>query len=143
VVLCSALFSAVVAVPYLAMFNTGSPILVLVALCLLNAGVFAMSGVQPALFAEMFDVRVRYSGMSLAFTIGNVVGGGLAPLIASALANRGGSIWVTVYVVVSLLISVAFAYWSREFAGTSLAADGIDDLTAGRPPETHSGGIRA
>ena len=142
VVLFSALFSAVVAVPYLALFNTGSPILVLVALCLLNAGVFAMSGVQPALFAEMFDVRVRYSGMSLAFTIGNVIGGGLAPLIASALAIRGGSTWVTLYVVASLLVSVAFAYWSREFAGTSLAADGIDDLTPGRPTETRSGGIR-
>jgi MFS family permease len=122
VVLCSAVFSAVVAIPYLALFNTGSPVLIVVALLLLNAGVFAMSGVQPALFAEMFDVRVRYSGMSLAFTIGNVVGGGLAPLIASAIAESAGSIWVTVYVVASLLVSVAFAACSKEVAGTSLGA---------------------
>jgi MHS family shikimate/dehydroshikimate transporter-like MFS transporter len=137
VVLGSAVFSAVVAIPYLAMFNTGSPVLILLALCLLNAGVFAMSGVQPALFAEMFDVRVRYSGMSLAFTIGNVIGGGLAPLVASAIADRAGTAWVTVYVVASLLVSVAFAYWSKEAAGTDLAAGGPattqDDGAEGLP----------
>ncbi|HVY85164.1 MAG TPA: MFS transporter [Caulobacterales bacterium] len=44
-----------------------------------------MYGPQAALFAELFPVDVRYSGASLGYQIGSVVGGGLAPIIATAL----------------------------------------------------------
>ncbi len=38
----------------------------------------------------MFPARVRYTGASVAFNLGGILGGALAPMIAQALANRGG-----------------------------------------------------
>ena len=43
---------------------------------------------QAALFAELFPKSLRYSGASLGYQIGAVVGGGLAPIIATALFAR-------------------------------------------------------
>ena len=45
---------------------------------------------QAAWFAEVFDVRVRYSGASLGYQIGSVLSGGFAPLVAAALLVAGG-----------------------------------------------------
>ena len=42
-------------------------------------------GTQPAVFAEMFPATVRYSGASLSQTIGTILGGALAPMVATAL----------------------------------------------------------
>jgi MFS family permease len=44
-----------------------------------------MYGPQAALFAELFDQRIRYSGASLGYQIGSILGGGFAPIIATAL----------------------------------------------------------
>ena len=44
-----------------------------------------MYGPQAALFAELFPVDVRYSGASLGYQLGAVIGGGFAPLVATAL----------------------------------------------------------
>jgi len=44
-----------------------------------------MYGPQAALFAELFPVKLRYSGASLGYQLGSVVGGGFAPIIATAL----------------------------------------------------------
>ena len=42
-----------------------------------------MYGPQAALFAELFDQKIRYSGASLGYQIGSILGGGLAPLVAT------------------------------------------------------------
>ncbi|MBA8962578.1 hypothetical protein JOJ86_006619 [Rhodococcus percolatus] len=48
--------------------------------------------VIAALFTELFSAEVRYSGASLGYQIGSVLGGGLAPTVAAALyANWGSS----------------------------------------------------
>lgn len=47
-----------------------------------------MYGPQAALFAELFPVELRYSGASLGYQLGSVVGGGLAPIVATALQAR-------------------------------------------------------
>lgn len=44
-----------------------------------------MYGPQAALFAELFPVAVRYSGASLGYQLGAVIGGGFSPIIATAL----------------------------------------------------------
>jgi MFS family permease len=38
----------------------------------------------------LFPARVRYTGTSLAFNVGGVVGGGLTPALAQMMAERGG-----------------------------------------------------
>jgi MFS family permease len=63
-------------------------------------------GTQPAIFSELFPATVRYSGASLSQTLGVILGGALAPLIATYLFGLTGSSWgVTAYLVTMGIIS--------------------------------------
>ena len=74
-----------------------------------------MYGPQAALFAELFPKSVRYSGASLGYQIGAVVGGGLAPIIATALVGYfGGTAGVSVMMIGIALITLAAAIAARE-----------------------------
>ena len=53
----------------------------------------------------LFPARVRYTGASMSFNIGGILGGGLAPMIAQALADRGGLAWVGLYLGGAALLS--------------------------------------
>ena len=70
----------------------------------LSGSLFVMAFVYAPLGAwlsSLFPVTVRYSGVSLAFTIGGIIGGAASPVIAQMLASSGhGS-------SVGLLISAA------------------------------------
>ena len=60
----------------------------------------------------LFPARVRYTGASLAFNLGGVLGGGLAPVLAQALADRGGLAWVGAYLAaagVASLVGIGLA----------------------------------
>ena len=64
---------------------------------------------QATLFADMFEPRVRDSGMSIGFQVGTVLGGGFGPLIAQALTqSSGGGTWtVSLYILVVALLALA------------------------------------
>lgn len=65
-------------------------------------------GPIAALFSDLFQATVRYSGASLGYQIGSILGGGLAPTLATALYAAGGSSApVTVYLVAVSLVSLA------------------------------------
>lgn len=55
---------------------------------------------------SLFPAGVRYTGVSLAFNVGGIIGGGLAPIIAQALADRGGLTLVGTYLVVAAALSL-------------------------------------
>jgi MFS family permease len=75
-----------------------------VALCLLSL----TYGPLAALFAETFAVRVRYSAVSLAYQIAGVVGGGLAPIIATGLyATFHSNLSISVYIAAACALSWA------------------------------------
>jgi MFS family permease len=80
-------------------------------------------GPQAAFIAEQFPVRVRYAGASLAYTLTGIVGGGLAPALFTAMYKAYSStIRISLYVTITLVITV-FALWrARETAGSPLAA---------------------
>ena len=64
-----------------------------------------MFGPEGSFFAELFDTRVRFSGVSVGKQIGTVLGGGLAPLIGtSLLAWSNGSILPVVLYFVTLAV---------------------------------------
>tara|TARA_R110001599_G_scaffold61364_1_gene170474 strand:- start:8781 stop:10139 length:1359 start_codon:yes stop_codon:yes gene_type:complete len=66
-----------------------------------------MYGPQAALFAELFSTEVRYSGATLGYQVGVLLGGGFTPMIATALfASSGTSLSVAFYMAASCLISV-------------------------------------
>ena len=120
------LFGALTGVLALALFfvaaGSGSAIAVALSIVFgINVVHDAMYGPQAAWFAELFDTRVRYSGSSLGYSVGAVLGGGFAPLIAAALLVVGaGRPWlIVVYFAVLAAITVAAAYAARETRGNT------------------------
>jgi MFS transporter, MHS family, shikimate and dehydroshikimate transport protein len=120
------LFGALTGVLALALFfvaaGSGSAIAVALSIVFgINVVHDAMYGPQAAWFAELFDTRVRYSGSSLGYSVGAVLGGGFAPLIAAALlVVGGGRPWlIVVYFAVLATITVAAAYAARETRGNT------------------------
>ncbi|MDB4971719.1 MAG: transporter, partial [Myxococcaceae bacterium] len=72
-------------------------------------------GPLGAFLPGLFPARVRYTGASMAFNVGGILGGALAPMIAQALADRGGLAPVGWYLSGSALISlVALSAAPRE-----------------------------
>jgi MFS family permease len=63
-------------------------------------------GPLGAFLPGLFPARVRYTGASLAFNVGGILGGALAPLIAQALAERGGLMPVGLYLSGAALVSL-------------------------------------
>jgi len=63
-------------------------------------------GPLGAWLPSLFPARVRYTGASIAFNLGGIIGGGLAPVIAQALANRGGLSLVGLYLGAAGLVSL-------------------------------------
>ncbi|MBB3178137.1 MFS transporter [Variovorax sp. Sphag1AA] len=100
--------------PMFWLVNTGSVMLVYLVFCIGLLITCLIATPVAALYAQLFEPKMRYSGMSLGFHLGGVLGGGLSPLIAQALQNAaGGATWpVSVYLMVVGLIvlgSVAVA----------------------------------
>ena len=67
-------------------------------------------GPMAAMFTELFSTAVRCSGVSLAYQLGAIVGGGVAPMIATALfARYHSNLWVSVYMACACGISLICA----------------------------------
>lgn len=80
-------------------------------------------GPLGAFLPGLFPARVRYTGASVAFNIGGILGGGLAPMIAQALSDRGGLVPVGYYLSGAALISLcALALVKRDPVPTSMSA---------------------
>jgi metabolite-proton symporter len=76
---------------------------------------------QPALMAEMFPTRMRYSGVSLSYQVTSLVAGSLAPILATQWLKDTGS-WVptAIYLLVAGVITVAAVLALKETKGISL-----------------------
>lgn len=68
----------------------------------------AMQATLSTLLVEMFDPEARTTGVNIGYQVSNTLGGGLAPLICTALvAAAGGSFWpVVVYAAVISIVGV-------------------------------------
>ena len=115
VYLIGAVFSLVFAFPFFWMLNTGSSVLIWLAIVLgVNIGHDAMYGPQAAFFSELFGTRVRYSGASLGYQLASVLAGGLSPLIATALLGYYGWPAVALYTAGMAVITVVATYLAAE-----------------------------
>jgi MFS family permease len=86
--------------------DTGSVALVALALSGMLVIQGAYIGPQPAVFSELFPTATRYSGVSISLTLGTILGGALAPAIATALFDASGSSrLITVYITAMSAIS--------------------------------------
>lgn len=101
--------------PFFLLLDTTGFAAMVVAVVVLTLGLGLSYGPQSALFAEMFEARYRYSGASFSYAVGAVLGGGFAPLIATALQQAyGTSSAVAAYMVVVALISLVAVLFIRE-----------------------------
>ncbi|KAA0017373.1 MFS transporter [Antrihabitans cavernicola] len=81
---------------------------------------------QPALMAEMFPTRMRYSGVSLGYQVTSIVAGSLAPIIGTRLLQHyHSSVPIAIYLLLGALITLVAVYFTRETKGISLQS--IDD----------------
>jgi metabolite-proton symporter len=89
------------------LLDTASLPLMAVAMLGMATALGCTAGPQSALFAELFPAKLRYSGASLGYQIGAILGGGLAPFFATSLfAVFSSSLAITGYFVVLALISL-------------------------------------
>jgi MFS family permease len=108
------------------MMDTGEPVLIWLAIALGLTFHAAMYASQPAIMAEMFPTRMRYSGVSLGYQVTSIFAGSLAPIIAtSLLAQYGSSVPVAVYVAIACAITLVAVWAARETRGLDLRE--VDD----------------
>ncbi|NKE61491.1 MHS family MFS transporter [Lentzea sp. PSKA42] len=75
-----------------------------VAMVLGFIGSGALFGPMAAYFAELFRTRVRYSGVAVSYQLGAVLGGGMAPFVATSLLGYGT--WaVALYLIAGAVLS--------------------------------------
>ena len=65
-----------------------------------------MYGPQAAFFTELFSTEVRYSGATLGYQFGAIIGGAFAPTIAVKLWTELDIFWVSVYMSCSALVTL-------------------------------------
>ncbi|UVO49311.1 MHS family MFS transporter [Sphingomonas sp. SUN019] len=70
-------------------------------------------GPLGAWLPSLFPARVRYTGVSLAFNMAGIIGGGLTPVAAQALATRGGLMLVGLYLAAMSTMSLIALFMLR------------------------------
>jgi MFS family permease len=102
------------------LLETGAPAGVGAAIAVGLCCVALMYGPQAALFAELFSTEVRYSGASLGYQVGVLLGGGFAPMIATALfAASQNSMTVAGYMAATCLVSLVCVSWLHAHRSAS------------------------
>ncbi|QEO14378.1 MHS family MFS transporter [Agromyces intestinalis] len=100
-------FLALWAIPMWFLIDTADIVWYFVALFVMTFGLGLSYGPQAALYAEMFPAKVRYSGVSIGYALGAILGGAFAPMIAEALMNSFHASWtIGVYIAVAAVISL-------------------------------------
>ncbi|MBP1160999.1 metabolite-proton symporter [Rhodococcus sp. PvR044] len=97
-------------IAFFPLLNTENSVLAVIAFLGMGLIIPVTHCVQGSIIADTFPARVRYSGSSLILQTAAILGGGLAPMISTALLNAtGSSVGVTWYLVVICSISLAGA----------------------------------
>jgi MFS transporter, MHS family, shikimate and dehydroshikimate transport protein len=117
------LFTAAFAFPLFWFLSTKDPLVIIVTVAVaLSLGHGTMFGLQSAYFPELFGTRVRYTGASFGFQAAAAIGGGFAPIIATALAGTmGGTAGVSTMLILLAVITFVATLCARETKGESLA----------------------
>ena len=102
------------------LINTGEPLMIVIAVTLGLTFLGMQYGPQAAYFTELFTTEVRYSGASLGYQIGAILGGALAPTIAVLLWNELGIFYVSVYILVAAILTLLSLSALEETKGRTL-----------------------
>jgi MFS family permease len=104
------------------MMNSGSYLLIIGAITLGLVIHALMYAPQPALMAEMFPTRMRYSGVSLGYQVTAIFAGSLAPIIAvRLLSDYKSAVPIGIYLAGAAVITLIALAFTRETKGIALA----------------------
>lgn len=93
-------------------------------LAILAVGLGLTYGPQAAFYTEMFPASIRFSGVSISYALGSILGGAFAPTIAQGLvAATGGTTAVTIYLAVMTLVGLAATLVLRDRSRIPLGLD--------------------
>lgn len=112
--------------PALLLMNRGSFGLVALGTLILFGPFTLIQAIGYPTFAEMISSRVRYTGLSIGFNIGTIIGGGLSPYLAVSLVDSTGDRLAPAYlVIVAALIGALGLLRAPETASVPLRAGTI------------------
>ncbi|MTH79728.1 MFS transporter [Paracoccus aestuariivivens] len=98
--------------PAFALMSSGNPGLIVLGIVLPFGVIYPICyGPEAALFADLFDASVRYTGVSFVYQFSGIFASGITPMIATYLmaANGNDPFWLCCYVVFAGLVSMVCA----------------------------------
>ena len=126
VFMLGAILTAVWSFAIFPLVDTGNFWLIILAISLGLVFVSMMYGPQAAFFTELFSTEVRYSGATLGYQFGAILGGAFAPSIAALLWNDYGIIWVSVYIAFASLLTLISVLSLTETYQSDLNQDSVE-----------------
>lgn len=104
------------------MVATGDLGMLYLAMALFSIGLGLTYGPQAALYSEMYPASVRFSGVSISYAIGAILGGAFAPLIAQAILDATkATTGISIYLFITCLISFIAVSLIRDRRGIDLS----------------------
>ena len=108
--------------PLFLLINTGNLAFMFLGLALFSVGLGLTYGPQAAWYSEIFPASIRFSGVSVSYALGAIVGGAFAPTIAQALVQATGStLAVSGYLLLMVAIATAATIMLRDRPGIDLS----------------------
>ncbi|MBA2616694.1 MAG: MFS transporter [Rubrobacter sp.] len=113
--MAGALLALVWAFPMFWLFDTGNPVLITIAFSVGMLAFAVLYGPMGAYLPELFGTRLRYSGASVSYNLGGVLGGAFAPILAASLLILAGGSWaISLYIALMALLSFACVFFLSE-----------------------------
>ena len=104
--------------------NTGDIWLLFLGLAILTIGLGFTYGPQAALYSELFPASIRFSGVSISYAIGAILGGAFAPTIAQWLVKETGTtVSVTWYLAGMTIVGLIATLLLRDRSGIPLGPE--------------------
>ena len=102
-----ALWTTLFSFPFFWLVDVGTFFSITLAISLAMVGISALFAVLPAYISSLFEAKIRYTGISLAYSLPAGVIGGLTPLLASSLFIWAKAAWpIALYLVGIGIISM-------------------------------------
>lgn len=118
--------------PLFALVDTGEIGLLFLGLALFTVGIGLTYGPQAAFFAELFPASVRFSGVSISYALGAILGGAFAPAIATSLVQATGTTRsVALYLAGMAVIALIATLLLRDRRGMLLGPEHEEEQAHG------------
>lgn len=99
---------AILVLPTMILMDQGSFALAVAAMVVLALPMPIVQSVTYPTYAEQFPTRVRYTGLSFAFNIGTIIGGGLTPYLATWLISRTDNLLAPGFLLMIAVVAALF-----------------------------------